>query len=234
MDNLYIIIPAYNEEANIESVAREWHKIVQRIGNSSKLVIIDDGSKDTTYSKLTALQKELPCLVPLQKANSGHGATIYYGYQYALSKNAAFIFQTDSDGQTVPHEFWRFWKLRKQYEAIIGNRISRKDGTSRIFVTKVLKLVVFCIFGVKVTDCNTPFRLMQKSVLQKRLKQVPENFNLTNVMLSVLFVKKKDSLLFLPITFRQRQGGVNSINIRRIIQIGCQAVKDFSTIKKSL
>lgn len=234
MDKLYIIIPAYNEEANIEAVAKDWHQIVEKIGNSSKLVIIDDGSKDATYSKLLALQKELPCLVVLQKPNSGHGATIYYGYQYAIAKNADFIFQTDSDGQTVPGEFWRFWKLRKDYAVIIGNRVSRKDGASRIFVTKILKLVIFCIFGVQITDCNTPFRLMKKSLLQKRLAQVPENFNLTNVMLSVLFVKKKDSLLFLPITFLQRQGGINSINLKRIFQIGCQAVKDFSAIKKSL
>ena len=41
MDKLYIIIPAYNEEANIELVAREWHEVVAGIGQDSRLVIIN-------------------------------------------------------------------------------------------------------------------------------------------------------------------------------------------------
>ena len=41
MESLYIIIPAYNEEENIEWVAREWHEVVNKIGKGSKLVITD-------------------------------------------------------------------------------------------------------------------------------------------------------------------------------------------------
>ena len=84
MDKLYIIIPAYNEEANIELVAREWHEVVAGIGQDSRLVIINDGSKDQTYEKLCALQAELPQLLPVTKENGGHGATVLYGYFYAL------------------------------------------------------------------------------------------------------------------------------------------------------
>ena len=91
-DNLYIIIPAYNEEENIESVAREWHKVVEKIGNDSKLVIINDGSKDNTYKKLCKLKKELPYLEPINKKNEGHGATVLYGYHYALEKKCFLYF----------------------------------------------------------------------------------------------------------------------------------------------
>ncbi|GHV21116.1 hypothetical protein FACS189494_06040 [Spirochaetia bacterium] len=47
------------------------------------------------------------------------------------------------------------------------------------------------------------------------------------------FIKFKENISFVPITFRQRQGGVNSINFKRIIKIGIQAIKDFYTIKKT-
>ena len=60
MDKLYIIIPAYNEEENIEQVAKEWHEVVSTKGEESKLIIIDDGSKDQTYEKLLQLKEELP------------------------------------------------------------------------------------------------------------------------------------------------------------------------------
>ena len=58
MDTLHIIIPAYNEEANIETVAREWHEIVETVGGDSRLVIINDGSKDNTLTMLQELALE--------------------------------------------------------------------------------------------------------------------------------------------------------------------------------
>lgn len=234
MDKLYIIIPAYNEEANIEMVAREWHEVVAGISQDSRLVIINDGSKDQTYEKLCALQEELPQLLPVTKENGGHGATVLYGYFYALEYGADYIFQTDSDGQTLASEFQGFWEQRDEKKILIGYRNHREDGISRIFVTKVLKIVLFFIFGIRVTDANTPYRLMPKKLLQKYIVKVPENFNLSNVMLTVLFLRGKENVQFIPITFRPRQGGVNSINLKKITKIGIQAVKDFRTIKKNL
>ena len=229
MDKLYIIIPAYNEEANIELVAREWHEV-----QDSRLVIINDGSKDQTYEKLCALQAELPQLLPVTKENGGHGATVLYGYFYALEHGADYIFQTDSDGQTLASEFQGFWEQRNEKKVLIGYRNHREDGISRIFVTKVLKMVLFLIFGIRVTDANTPYRLMPKKLLQKYIVKVPENFNLSNVMLTVLFLRGKENVQFIPITFRPRQGGVNSINLKKITKIGIQALKDVRTIKKNL
>lgn len=233
-DKLYIVMPAYNEEENIDQVAREWHEVVAKIGPESRLVIVNDGSKDSTYAKLLELKQELPQLMPLDKANSGHGATLLYAYNYALKENADYIFQTDSDGQTIPDEFYPFWEEREKYAAIIGHRNHRQDGFSRVFVTKTLKLVIRMVFGVSVTDANTPFRLMPRATLEKYIPQIPKDFNLSNVILSVLLVHNKENVKFTPITFRPRQGGVNSINFKRICKIGVQAVKDFREIKKAL
>ena len=232
MEKLYIVIPAYNEQDNIEEVVKDWYPIVEQRGEESKLVIIDDGSKDATYEKLVELAKQRPQLEPLHKENGGHGATILYGYRYALKKGADYIFQTDSDGQTLPSEFETFWKLRKKYDMVIGNRKTRQDGFSRIFVTKVLKLVCLCCFHVNVQDANTPFRLMKAESLKKEIHLIPKDYNLSNVIISVLFLKKGYRVKYLPITFRPRQGGVNSINMKKIVKIGKQALKDFIAINK--
>lgn len=232
MEKLYIIIPAYNEQENIEEVVKDWYPIVEQRNEESRLVIIDDGSKDATYEKLLELAKNRPQLEPLHKENGGHGATILYGYRYALKKGADYIFQTDSDGQTLPSEFEKFWKLRKKYDMVIGNRKTRQDGFSRVFVTKILKLVCLVCFHVNVPDANTPFRLMKAESLKKEMKLIPKDYNLSNVIISVLFLKKGYEVKYLPITFRPRQGGVNSINMKKIIKIGKQAVKDFIVINK--
>lgn len=234
MENLFIVIPAYNEEMNIEAVAREWHEVVAKISEDSKLVIIDDGSKDNTYKKMLELKKELPQLEPLTKPNGGHGATVLYGYNYAIDNCADYVFQTDSDGQTIPKEFWAFWEKRNEYTALIGHRNHREDGFSRVAVTKTLKLVLWMVFKLNITDANTPFRLMKTSIVKKYINKIPEGFNLSNVMLTVLLIKNKENVLFMPITFRPRQGGVNSINLRKISKIGLQAVKDFKEIKKNI
>ena len=233
-ERLYIIIPAYNESANIEQVVAEWHPVVKKIGNGSKLVVIDDGSKDDTYTVLKRLQKKYKLLDCKKKKNSGHGATVLYGYKYALKEKADYIFQTDSDGQTNPAEFWQFWKKRQKFDIIIGHRNHREDGLSRVIVTKVLKFVIRLKFGVKVTDANTPFRLMTAESLRENVDYIPDGFNLSNVILSVIYIKKKQKVDFIPITFRPRQGGTNSINIPKIFGIGKHALKDFRKINKEL
>ena len=233
-DALYIVIPAYNESENIKKVIDEWYPIVEEIGKDSRLVIIDDGSKDETYKIIKNSAKKRKQLIALTKENSGHGSTVLYGYNYALSNNADYIFQTDSDGQTNPLEFWDFWNLRKEYDMIIGYRNKRKDGLSRIVVTKTLKLVIRFCFKVNVTDANTPFRLMSNRSLKECIKLVPKDFNLSNVILSVIYEKKKMSVKYIPITFRERQGGVNSINIKKITKIGFKALKDFKEINANL
>ena len=155
MDSLYIVMPAYNEEENIGDVIEEWYPIVERYsaGGESKLVIIDDGSKDRTYEVIRRYADSRPLLVPLTKMNEGHGATLLYGYHYALEHGADYIFQTDSDGQTLPEEFEKFWEMRKESEVIIGDRNHREDGISRIFVTSIKSSDTNCVWS-KYSRCK--------------------------------------------------------------------------------
>lgn len=236
MDKLYIVIPAYNEEENISAVVEDWYPVIEKHhgDGESRLVIIDDGSKDSTYEILKASAQDKPLLLPLTKLNSGHGATVLYGYHYALDHGADYIFQTDSDGQTLPEEFEPFWEQREDYDMVIGWRRGRQDGGSRVFVTKTLKAVIRVCFGVTVTDANTPYRLMKAGTLREYIELIPEDFNLSNVILSVIYAKKGCRVKFIPITFRPRQGGVNSINMKKIFKIGQKALTDFKAINRAL
>lgn len=234
---VYFVMPAYNEEANIEDVIKQWHPICERInseGNEAKLVIANDGSKDNTFAIMQQLQTKYPLLEPLDKPNSGHGATVLYLYRYAIEKGADYIFQTDSDGQTLPDEFWQMWENRNRYDFQIGTRGGRQDGFSRIFVTKTLRFVVWLVFHVWVKDANTPFRLLKVAKLKPILDIIPMDYNLANVAVSAIAVRWNYNIGWYPITFRPRQGGVNSINMKQIFKIGVKALSDFRTINKNL
>lgn len=237
MDNLYIVMPAYNEAANIEEVIKQWHPVCEKItaeGNKARLIIANDGSKDDTYQIMLQLREKYPFLNPIDKPNSGHGATVLFLYRHAIAEDADFVFQTDSDGQTLPEEFWQMWEHRHEYDFHIGTRGGRQDGASRVFVTKTLRLVVWLMFHVWVKDANTPFRLMNTKRLQAILQYIPNDFFLTNVAISAIAVKKNEKIAWYPITFRPRQGGVNSINMKRIIKIGLKAIGDFREINRTV
>ena len=236
MEKLFIVIPAYNESENITSCVEDWYPVVEKhnSGNRSRLVIINDGSKDDTYQILMDLAKDRPLLLPLTKSNGGHGSTVLYGYRYAIKEGADYVFQTDSDGQTNPTEFDSFWELREKYDAIIGNRVVREDGKGRKFIENVVCALLRLIFGVIIQDANAPFRLMRTSLVAKYIDKLPKDFNIPNIMFTTYFAYHHEKVKFIPITFRPRQGGVNSMNVKKIIKIGWKAVFDFLRLKREI
>ncbi len=232
---LYVVMPAYNEEDNIETVIKDWYRVIcENTGNRARIVIVNDGSKDHTAQIVTKMIETYSQLILLNKENGGHGSAVLAGYQYALKKGADFVFQTDSDGQTDPQEFKEFWAKRNEYDAIVATRPDRKDGRYRILVENVLCFILRAIFGVKISDSNAPFRLMRASILRKYINRLPSDFFLPNVMLTTYLVYYHENVKFLPISFRPRQGGTNSINWKRIFLIGFRSVTEFTHLRKEM
>lgn len=241
MEKIYFVMPAYNESENIMETIAQWHPVVDKINSmgdgkqfKAVLAIANDGSKDNTFEIMEKMNVDFPYLEPLNKPNGGHGQTVLYLYRHAIANGADYIFQTDSDGQTNPEEFWQMFENRHKYDFQIGYRKGRQDGVSRVFVTKTLRLVVWLMFHEWVTDANTPFRLMQRDKLQAIMDVIPQDYFLCNVAISAIAVKWKYAIKFYEITFKPRQGGVNSINMKRIMKIGWKALGDFRKINANL
>ena len=235
-DNMPVVIvaPAYNEEQNIRKFIEDWYPIVENLGSDSKLVAVDDGSTDRTEEILNELAADKSNLTVLKKKNAGHGSAVLYGYRYAIEQNAEWIFQTDSDGQTTPDEFWKFWNDRGNYDALIGDRTNREDGIMRAFVERIVCMILWCIFGVKVPDANAPFRLMKTKIVEKYINLMPDDYFIPNILLTASFSYCNDKVHFLPISFKARDRGNGSINVKKIIKIGWQSLFDFSRYKNEL
>lgn len=227
-------MPAYNEKDNIEEVVSSWYPVLEGKNPSSRLVVADSGSTDDTHAILERMKETYPQLEILSDTGKQHGPKVIALYDYAIKKGADYIFQTDSDGQTLPEEFDAFWKLRNGYKGIFGHRVVRGDGKSRAFVEKVVCFLIKCYFHVKVPDANAPFRLMDAKTVAKYLPRLDKDYNLPNIMMTTYFSYYKEEMTFREITFRPRQGGKNSINIKKIIKIGWKALKDFRRLKKAM
>ena len=233
-NSLYIVMPAYNEEETIETVIKDWYPVLELGDEKSRLVIADNKSKDNTYDILKKLQKTYPKLDIIKSEIPGHGPTVIKLYKYAIQQKADYIFQTDSDGQTNPKEFEKFWNERQEYDVVLGNRVVRGDGKSRKFIENTLCFILRMIFGVKLKDANAPFRLMNTKVVKKYIDNFDEDYNLPNVMLSTYFKYYNEKMKYEEISFKPRQGGVNSLNIKKIIKIGWKALSDFKIFKKQM
>lgn len=231
---LYVVMPAYNEEETIQMVVEQWYPVLEGKSEDSRLIVADSGSTDNTHKILLELKEKYPKLDILEDTLKQHGPKLLAMYKYAIDSKADFIFQTDSDGQTNPAEFEAFWNEINQYEAVVGYRTERGDGKARAFVEKVVCFLLRLYFGVKVPDANTPFRLMRTDLVAKYIDRFAEDYNIPNIMFTTFFAYYKDNIAFREITFKPRQGGTNSINVRNIVRIGWRALSDFRNFKKSM
>lgn len=234
MDILYIVIPAYNEEANIEKTIKEWYPIIESKCDESRLVIADSGSDDSTHEILEHLNKTFPKLIVLSDTKKEHGPKVIDLYYFSIQNGADFIFQTDSDGQTNPEEFSVFWELRNERDAVLGTRTIRGDGVIRKMIENILCIFLRVYFGIRISDANAPYRLMNAEILKKYIQRLPTGYSLPNVMLTTYFVYYRENIEFKEITFRPRQGGRNSINLRKIIRIGWNSLYDFYLFRKNI
>src|SRR2546428_10066523 len=175
---LIAVTPVYNEEASIATVITEWLDAFTREGINSRLLAVNDGSRDNTSSILRKLQSQFPGeLIVLDKPNSGHGRSCRAGYEAALQENAPWILQIDSDGQCDPAFFPLFWAKRKEADCIFGVRVARDDGTLRKLISAACRLFTAIATGRDLKDPSVPYRLMKPSPLDKALHSVPKRFD---------------------------------------------------------
>lgn len=232
-DTLYIVIPAYNEEANLHELVNGWYPMLACAGPKSRLLIINDGSQDKSSALLAELQAARPQLLYRDESNKGHGPSLVQAYQLALEAGADYIFQTDSDNQTSPEDFPDLWLRRRAFPVCAGFRKVREDGKSRVFVSHVLSLFLGLFFRVWVKDANVPFRLYQSVVLEKLVPTLDALNKLPNAILMAETRKLRLAHFYRDIRFAARKKGSNSINPKKIVKIGFNAIAElFSTARR--
>lgn len=232
--SLVVVMPIYNEEANIANVLTEWIEVFEKLDLRFEILAINDGSKDSTLDVLSRFaQKRGRHITVCDKPNSGHGRACRYGYELAIQRSAIWVFQIDSDGQCDPVFFDSFWQSTSEADCIFGIRTTRGDGFARALTSKLCQAATSLAVGMNVKDPNVPYRLIRREALECALSKVPADFDVQNVALTVA-LKREASLRwkYLPIHFRDRQGGSNSINLRSVARMGLNMLKNLRSMKR--
>ncbi|HUT86297.1 MAG TPA: glycosyltransferase family 2 protein [Elusimicrobiales bacterium] len=216
--SLTVVMPSYNEENIIEKVVRSFYdEISAKIDDLEFLVI--DSSLDNSLSILNALKKDLPKLKVIHTPPLGHGKALLQGYKLAQKD---YVFQTDSDGQFSPKDFWKLYDIKEKSGFILGYRKKRKDPASRLVLTKVIQFVNLIAFGTKIRDINCPFRLMKRELLQNLLKKIDEDSMAPNILLTLQAKKDGVNVIEVPVTHFERKTGesVSGMRFFKLVSLG--------------
>lgn len=163
---LSVVLPAFNEEPNIDRVVRDCAAYLDPTGLDYELVVVNDGSRDKTGEILDHLKSEFPRLRPQHHPqNRGYGAALRTGFDASTKR---FVFYMDGDGQFDIKELDLLLPLATDEDHIVtGFRIKRNDPFIRRLNARLFGgWLVRIMLNVYVKDLNCAFKLIPQKVLK--------------------------------------------------------------------
>jgi glycosyltransferase involved in cell wall biosynthesis len=177
------IIPAFNEEKNIEEVVRR----IKKVKSINDVIVIDDGSKDKTAE----IAKNAGAIVLRHKINKGKGETLKTGFNYILKKpDIKYIIVMDADLQFRPEESEKLLKLLKNGKAefVIGYRNFKKMPFRHLMGNLLWKNTFNFLFKTSFKDTNCGYFAILKDIIE--VLEVKKGYVLENSILASV-VKNK-------------------------------------------
>ena len=208
MNNVLIIIPAYNEAENIEKVV---DNIITNFPQYD-YIVINDGSKDNTRD----ICKKKGYQYLNLSINLGIGGAVQTGYKYAKDKGYDVAVQIDGDGQHDISYLANILPLIEKGEAdiVIGSRFIDKEGfqssAARRTGIKILSALIFLCTGCKVKDVTSGFRAVNKKFIDIYAASYPTDYPEPEAIVSAVMHGGK--IKEQPVVMRERENGTSSIN----------------------
>ncbi len=193
--NLSIVIPAYNEEHRILHTLAEVKAFVSQSNKAIEVIVVDDGSQDSTARVVTEFATSFPALRLISLSqNRGKGAAVREGMLSAVGELVLFA---DADGSTPISEVLRLERALESTscDVAIGSRALRSTETKvealpgRKFVGRVFNFFVnvLAVPGIEDTQCG--FKLFKRTAAQSIFKT--QKFPRFSFDLEVLFKARK-------------------------------------------
>lgn len=202
------IIPAYNEEGNIEKTVRD----IEQNAPGFDYVIINDCSTDRT---LSICHKNGYNVVNLP-VNLGIGGGVQTGYLYAWRNGYDVAVQFDGDGQHTASflNIMAEHLTKNDLDMVIGSRYITKDGFQssgmRRLGIRYFTGLIRLLTGKRITDPTSGMRMVNRSVIELFAKDYPKDYPEPESVTTILRRKKKVEEI--PVVMNAREAGVSSIS----------------------
>ncbi len=203
--DILIVIPAYNEAANIAAVVTGT-----RACFAADIVVIDDGSDDATAAEA----RRAGAHVLRHACNLGIGAAVQTGFLYALGGSYDIVVRLDGDGQHDPSYIPRFLDLlqRDGADIVVGSRFLARKGYQSTLVRRVgivILGVLSALVGARVTDPTSGYWALNRRAFALLARFQPDDYPETQAL--VLATRAGCRIVEIPVIMQARTAGQSSI-----------------------
>ena len=202
-----IIIPAFNEEANIEKTVKD----IEENAPEFDYIIINDCSTDKTRTICTQNNYNVIHL-PI---NLGIGGAVQTGYIYGYRNGYDLAVQVDGDGQHDPAFLSKMadYMERSQADMVIGSRFIKKEGfqssVARQMGIRYFTWLIRMLTGVRITDPTSGMRMVNRELIQMFAADYPKDYPEPESVMAILRMGKK--VTEVPVVMKERKEGTSSI-----------------------
>lgn len=161
---LSLVLPAHNEEANIEAVVNRGLEVLPQVVSAFEIVVVNDGSRDATgdiVDRLAASDSRVKAVH--HPVNRGYGSALTSGF--AASTGDLIMFM-DADRQFDIADITALLPYVDSYDIVAGYRIERRDPLYRKLYGKLFGMVAWMLFGVQMRDVDCAFKIYQGDLLR--------------------------------------------------------------------
>jgi glycosyltransferase involved in cell wall biosynthesis len=217
-----VVVPVYNEVENVEALWEELTAVLQGLGEPYEVIVVDDGSRDGTHTKLSYLRSQDPHLSVIRfRRNFGQTAAMAAGFDRARGK---VILTMDGDLQNDPAEIPRLLdKIREGYDVVSGWRAHRKDRfLSRRLPSMVANWLIGFVTGIRLHDYGCSLKAYRREVIRNvRLYGEMHRF------LPALCSWAGAEICEIPVNHRPRKFGRSKYGLSRVVRV----ILDLLTVK---
>jgi glycosyltransferase involved in cell wall biosynthesis len=200
MSKISVVIPAFNEEASIDSVIGEIKDTLMENGYDFEIIVVDDASQDSTAKKARNMNVKL-----LQHPyNKGYGASLKTGIRQAQGE---IIVISDADGTYPVRDIPTLLHYMDSFDMVVGARIGRnvKMPWVRRPAKFILSRLAALLVSMKVPDLNSGLRAFKKDIVLDLLPSLPSGFSFTTTLTLAMLSDEYD-VKFVPIDYYERKG----------------------------
>ena len=219
---LSVVIPVYNESANISRLYEELTDVLGQYGRSYELLIVDDGSVDETFEQLAALQARDPRLRVIRfRRNFGQTAAFAAGIAYARGR---LVVLSDGDLQNDPRDIPKMVaRIEQGHDIVCGWRKDRKDTfITRRVPSMIANKMISWATGVELHDYGCSLKVFRAEVI-KPLRLYGEMHRFLPAIASQVGV----SIDEIVVNHRPREAGASKYGLSRTIRV----ILDLATVK---
>jgi dolichol-phosphate mannosyltransferase len=216
---LSVVIPCRDEEGCIASTVRHLNVELKVRGVPHEIIVVDDGSSDSSWQILQSEAAQMPELRPVRSPGPhGFGRAITRGLD-AMKGDAVVIMMADESDDC--RDVVRYWEqLNEGYDCVFGSRFIKGGGTIdyppiKLFMNRLANAFVRGLFRHGLNDTTNAFKAYRKEVIDGIRPILSPHFNIT-VELPLKAIVRGYNFTVIPITWRNRRHGVAKLKIKEM------------------